>query len=170
MLGEDYKSLVPKNVFDYINEHDLYNLSGQIPHYKQLLKSSLSEKRYNHSLNVADSAVYLASKYGANKNKAYFAGLMHDITKEKNENEQLQIINDFAIIYDDAERNNKALWHAITGAWYLQNVLNIKDTEIIKQRLTFIILGFSFIFNYQNQLFTAKNNKAYKLTYNYAEN
>lgn len=131
MLGEDYESLVPNSVFEYIKEHNLYNLNEQIPFYKQLLKSSLSEKRYIHSLNVADSAVYLASKYGTNKNKAYFAGLMHDITKEKNENEQLQIINDFAIIYDDAEKNNKALWHAITGAWYLENVLKIKDTEII---------------------------------------
>ena len=36
-----------------------------IDNYKNKLKSTLSEKRYKHSLGVCDEAVKLAEKYGA---------------------------------------------------------------------------------------------------------
>ena len=45
-----------------------------IDNYKDKLKSTLSEKRYKHSLGVCDEAVKLAEKYGADTEKAYIAG------------------------------------------------------------------------------------------------
>ena len=42
-----------------------------IDNYKNKLKSTLSEKRYKHSLGVCDEAVKLAEKYGADTEKAY---------------------------------------------------------------------------------------------------
>ena len=52
-----------------------------IDNYKNKLKSTLSEKRYKHSLGVCDEAVKLAEKYGADTEKAYTAGiLLDDIT------------------------------------------------------------------------------------------
>ena len=33
--------------------------------YNKILKEKLTEKRYNHSVNVSKKAVYLARKYGA---------------------------------------------------------------------------------------------------------
>ena len=42
------------------------------------LKKVLSAKRYRHSAGVADSARALADKYGANAEKAYIAGWVHD--------------------------------------------------------------------------------------------
>ena len=47
-----------------------------IKQYKALLEKRLNEKRYYHSLCVADEASRLAEKYGADKNKAYLAGLL----------------------------------------------------------------------------------------------
>lgn len=46
-----------------------------IDNYKNKLKSTLSEKRYKHSLGVCDEAVKLAKKYGADTEKAYTAGI-----------------------------------------------------------------------------------------------
>ena len=48
---------------------------------KSVLKSRMNEHRYAHSLNVAKRAVFLAEKYGADPEKAEFAGLVHDICK-----------------------------------------------------------------------------------------
>ena len=60
--------------------------------YVELLKEFLNEDRFNHSLCVARQAENLANKYGADANKAYLAGLLHDITKNKSTNEHLRIL------------------------------------------------------------------------------
>ena len=99
--------------------------------YKRILKQRLNEKRYYHSLCVADEALRLAKKYGANPDKAYLAGLLHDITKNAPDEEHLQIFKEFGIILTDIEKNAKKLWHAMSGAEYVKNILGIKDNEII---------------------------------------
>ena len=52
---------LPCAVLDYIKSHSLY---GYDEIYKAELKKRLKEKRYNHCLNVAQSAKELAEKYG----------------------------------------------------------------------------------------------------------
>ncbi len=99
--------------------------------YKQILKSRLDEKRYIHSLCVADEAKRLAEKYGGDIEKAYLAGLLHDITKQASKEEHLQYFSDFGIILNDIEKNAEKLWHAMSGAGYLEHILNIKDAEIL---------------------------------------
>lgn len=99
--------------------------------YKKILESRLDEKRYFHSLCVADEAKRLASKIGIDTEKAYLAGLLHDITKNASREEHLQIFSQFGIILNDIEKNAKKLWHAMSGAAYIEHILGIKDTEII---------------------------------------
>ncbi|MEE1006355.1 MAG: bis(5'-nucleosyl)-tetraphosphatase (symmetrical) YqeK [Acutalibacteraceae bacterium] len=98
---------------------------------KEVLRQRLNEKRYYHSLCVADEAKRLAEKYGGDIEKAYLAGLLHDITKNAPEEEHLQIFKEFGIILTDIEKNAKKLWHAMSGALYVKNVLGISDPEII---------------------------------------
>ncbi len=98
---------------------------------KEILKHRLKEKRFIHSLAVADEAKRLAEKYGENKDKAYTAGLLHDITKNTDENEQLKIFEDFGIILDNITKDSKKLWHAVSGAAYIKGVLGIDDEELI---------------------------------------
>lgn len=98
---------------------------------KNVLKSRLNEKRYYHSLCVADEAKRLANKYGADEEKAYLAGLVHDITKNTAKEEHLKIFSEFGIILNDIEKNAEKLWHAMSGAAYIQYVLGLDDAEII---------------------------------------
>ena len=98
---------------------------------KLILKQRLNEKRYYHSLCVADEAKRLAEKYGGDRDKAYLAGLLHDITKNAPDEEHLKIFNEFGIILNDVEKNAKKLWHAMSGAEYVKNILGINDPEII---------------------------------------
>lgn len=99
--------------------------------YKAILKQKLNSQRYYHSLCVADEAKRLALKYGADPEKAFLAGLLHDITKNTEKEEQLKIAADFDIMLDDITKNSHKLWHAVTGAAYVENVLGIKDPEIL---------------------------------------
>ena len=98
---------------------------------KEVLKQRLNEKRYYHSLCVADEAKRLAEKDGGDIEKAYLAGLLHDITKNAPDEEHLQIFKQFGIILTDIEQNAKKLWHAMSGALYVKNILGISDPEII---------------------------------------
>lgn len=98
--------------------------------YIEILKPMLSEKRFEHSLNVAEEAVKLARKFGADEDKAETAGLLHDILKDTPEDKQLKIISDFGIMMTDVELSAKRFWHAVSGAVYIRTVLHIEDTEI----------------------------------------
>lgn len=99
---------------------------------KALLKERLDEYRYNHSLGVADAAGELAKIYGEDEEKAYFAGLLHDITKNTSKEEQLQIIENGGIILNSEEKNNPKLLHAISGSVYVRDELKITDEDIIR--------------------------------------
>ena len=96
---------------------------------KEILRERLNEKRYNHSLCVADEARRLAEKYGADKDKAYLAGLLHDITINAAASEQLLFFSQFGIMLDEITQNREQLWHA--GAAYIENVLKINDSELL---------------------------------------
>ena len=96
-----------------------------------LIRSKLSADRFNHSLNVADSAKELALSYGADVDKAYTAGLLHDVMKNASEEEQLGVLSEAGIALMPVERENKKLWHAIAGAAYVKFVMGIDDRDII---------------------------------------
>jgi len=99
--------------------------------YKTYLKENLSKKRYNHSINVANAAVRLAKRYGADEDKAYIAGLLHDIAKEMPSEEQLEIVTGSPLDVCEIEKKAPALYHAIAGAELIQTLFNISDREII---------------------------------------
>ena len=96
-----------------------------------LLKERLDEYRFNHSLGVADAAKSLAEKYGYNEDKAYIAGLLHDVTKCENKENQLQILKSGGIILSQVGKSNPKLWHAMTAPVYAKEVLGIEDEEIL---------------------------------------
>lgn len=91
---------------------------------------SLSEYRRVHSLNVAEEAVRYAEKYGGDVEKARLAGLLHDVTKETDHEKQLQIIANGGIILTELEKRSPKLWHAISGACYVRDVIGIDDEDI----------------------------------------
>lgn len=99
--------------------------------YITLLQSRLSEKRFRHSLAVADEALRLAKKYSCDPEKAFEAGLLHDICKDTDPNEQLKLMEQFGIMLDNVEKGEPKLWHAMAGAAYIQHVLKLEDPEII---------------------------------------
>lgn len=99
--------------------------------YVEMLKMSLSKKRFTHSMNVADLSCRFADHHGGDTEKAYLAGLLHDIKKE----ETPQAMKSFAILsrmdFSREEEMTPALWHAPAGAYYIKKYLGITDTDIL---------------------------------------
>lgn len=92
---------------------------------KKDLKDNLSEYRYNHSLNVALVCVELANIYGVDSDKAYLAGLVHDIAKEFSEEEFNYYIKKYNLPLLDNEFNK--LKHSYVGAVFLKEKYNMDD-------------------------------------------
>lgn len=100
---------------------------------RRFLEKNLSAKRYEHSLNVAAECRKLAEKYGEDPEKAYFAGLLHDICKELPAQEQLDLVreseSDFAVCREELE--TRSLWHGIAGAYFIKTKFGIEDIDIL---------------------------------------
>ncbi len=99
--------------------------------YQALVRPFLSDRRYQHSVCVAEMAEQLAHKYGGNPEKAWTAGMLHDILKEQPPQEQLKSMDEFGIILTEEERGAQKLWHAMLGAAYLERRQGISDPEIL---------------------------------------
>ncbi len=99
--------------------------------YEEIIEKRMKAGRFKHSKNVAKEAVRLAKKYGADVQKAETAGILHDATKETPDSEQLELIERAGIVLTPLERSTRKLWHAISGAAFVQVELGITDEDII---------------------------------------
>lgn len=95
--------------------------------YDDLIKNRLTPQRYYHSVCVAKKAAELAKEYGCDTDKAYLAGLMHDVCKNDDDEKILKIFNKFDIIIDKVSFRERKLWHAIAGAAYCKYELHLDD-------------------------------------------
>lgn len=99
-----------------------------IERIKKDLKESLSEYRYEHSLRVGEVSKELAHIYHVDEEKAYLAGIIHDIAKEftKEQNEEIIKRNGCSLDKNSTPRIN----HAIVGAVYAKEKYHL-DEDII---------------------------------------
>lgn len=98
---------------------------------KNYLKLKLSDKRYIHSLNTADTAFKLAGIFGEEQKKAYISGLVHDCTREVELLEQQSMLKALNIEVDSITYNSSGLLHAYTAEYVLRNKFRINDEAII---------------------------------------
>lgn len=95
--------------------------------YKQHLKNKLSPKRFEHCVNVANCAAELAKIYGENEEKAFLAGLLHDVTKEASEEEHISILKNSGVSFENFPPK---LYHSFSGSEYVKQKLGITDESI----------------------------------------
>ena len=100
-----------------------------IENIKEDLKTKLSEFRFEHSLLVADEAKNLALHYNINSEKAYIAGLVHDIAKEFDDSENDFWIKKYNLSGDIFNPEYKNVIHANIGSVVLKDLYGF-DSEI----------------------------------------
>lgn len=103
----------------------------ELKKYEETIKPLMGNKRFKHSVNVAEMCLTLAKKFGEDEDKAYTAGILHDCRKEIDKAAMLAEAEKSGYYIDPAERNCFKLWHGIAGAYYVKNVLKIEDQDIL---------------------------------------
>ena len=118
--GEGREYLVP-GVYGYILRGGLYGSGADLKSldHEDLTACSLSmvyAKRHAHILGVAQTAVELARRWGADEELAFRAGVLHDCTKYLSLEEHLDICERYGLALDEMEVGSAKLLHAKTGA------------------------------------------------------
>ena len=94
------------------------------------LKQKLSAKRFKHSAGVADLAKHLAKKYGADPDKAYLAGWVHDCAKELSLADMQEIIKENGLQLDAQMMQSRALLHGPCGSLLTRSRYGIEDADV----------------------------------------
>lgn len=93
-----------------------------------LVQNVQDEKRFKHTLGVVEMAKTLAVYYNLDERKCETAALLHDITKQFKQEEQLKLL---AGEKDQFILSHPPLWHSFSGAKYIVENLSILDADII---------------------------------------
>lgn len=104
--------------------------SGTREELVQILKETLSEKRFQHVLNVEKSAIELAQNNNGDIERASIAGLIHDYAKERTDDTFISTIKQKHMDPDLLNWGN-AIWHGIVGAELIHDELGITDDKIL---------------------------------------
>ena len=100
-------------------------------YYKNELEKILSPKRFNHSVNVSLMAEKLAKNYGVDSEKAKVAGLLHDICKEKPDEENIEISKKNGYFAYSDKINSIKILHGPAASFFLKEKYGITDNEIL---------------------------------------
>ncbi|HRY12128.1 MAG TPA: bis(5'-nucleosyl)-tetraphosphatase (symmetrical) YqeK [Syntrophomonadaceae bacterium] len=98
---------------------------------ERIVKNRLSQKRYEHSVEVARTAERMAMAAGLDPGKAYVTGILHDYAKNLSDGQLLEVARQAGLITDSIEEESPCLLHASVGAYLLETGLGIRDVEIL---------------------------------------
>lgn len=96
---------------------------------KEILKE-ITESRFEHSVRVAEFAEKFSIIFGyPYPRKAYLAGIIHDITKQKKEEFHLNVFREHSFDYADLPFN---AYHPYSAYFYLQSQYRMEEMEILE--------------------------------------
>lgn len=112
---------VPGPVLEIIHREKLYHTAEDYRNLpedrlREVATGLLKQNRVDHVLGCAQTARELALQYGADPVAATRAGLLHDVTKAIDGEDQLLLVDRYDIVITDFERTHPKLLHAKTGA------------------------------------------------------
>lgn len=137
--------LIPPPADEIVRQNGLYAkvalpLAGDVPagetgvsvdEAERRAKQMLSGRRFQHTQNVVRAAEALATRFGADTEKARLAAWLHDIVKEYGRDELLQLLRQDAIIAGSTQERPLPIWHGPCGAIYAKQRCGVEDEEIL---------------------------------------
>ena len=111
---------VPEKVLNYIEENNIYFINK--------VRGYIKESRFIHSLSVAHLAYKLAKKYQLDYQKAYIAGLLHDIAKGVDKTNGLALMKQH---YPDFVDIGAFAYHQFLGEKLAKEDFGVVDEEIL---------------------------------------
>lgn len=98
---------------------------------RERIKAVMSDRRFCHSVGVAETARRLAQRWGEDPDKAYLAGLVHDCAREVPDAVVLKRAEEFGIVIDNIERQIPHLLHGAVGAAIAASEYGITDPLVL---------------------------------------
>ena len=112
--------LAARGIKKYLLENGLY--------FEEIVRHRCKERRAQHSLSVAATAVKLARMHGCDERRAWQAGMLHDVTKAWSEEEHEKLLK----IYDPGKLTYESpVWHSFTAVYWLRENTGIHDQKIL---------------------------------------
>jgi predicted HD superfamily hydrolase involved in NAD metabolism len=97
----------------------------------EFARERLSEKRYGHTLRVADTAEDLARVHGLDPARTRLAALLHDAAREIEPGEFLRLAAAWDLHVGEPERQSPKLLHAPVAAELARRELGVEDEEVL---------------------------------------
>ena len=98
---------------------------------KELVRGRLSDKRYEHTLNVKKMAVKLAKIYGEDEERAALAALLHDSAKEISKDEMREILRAYPQYAEGGEERPTPVWHGVCAAILARTQWGVTDEAVL---------------------------------------
>ena len=99
---------------------------------RKKLKKLLPEKRYRHSLGVADTACEMAARFGCDEDKAYLTGLIHDCAKYYDAEATEKLLLENGYTREQLDAIVIPVRHADAGVFVARREFGIDDPEILR--------------------------------------
>lgn len=114
--------------FMTLDSHDRKIIINDTELLKELVRKNIKEKRYLHSISVAETAAMLARCHHLDEKQAYTAGILHDCTKYFTEDEH----DAYLKYYDPAKLEYpESCKHSFSAKYYIREKLNLHDKDIL---------------------------------------
>lgn len=95
------------------------------------LQSSLSLKRYIHTMGVVEAALKMCDAYGGDRLKVHTAALLHDCAKDYPDEMKRRFCKEFHVPVDEIMLSSIDLTHAFLGAEVARREYKVDDEEIL---------------------------------------
>jgi nicotinate-nucleotide adenylyltransferase len=96
------------------------------------VRGSLNVRRFLHSRNVALHCADLAGRFGLDADRAYLAGITHDVCKELSDDEMVALAGKDGQPFSELETNKPSLLHGRAAAIFLKEHFSINDPAVLE--------------------------------------
>ena len=111
---------------------DYANADTATENAREMARSRLSEKRYGHTLRVADTAAELARIHGLDEDRARLSALIHDAAREVEPGEFLRLAEEWNLPVGEPERQSPKLLHGPVAAELARRELGVEDEGVLE--------------------------------------
>ncbi len=129
---QEIKEMIPLSVYEYAKNNHVYeteDISYLIESIERDVVVQLSDYRASHTISVAETARKLALLHGEDPDKAYLAGLLHDIAKEYSDEETISYLEQRGIPTDKYSDIN--LNHAMVSKIVAEEIYGVTDPKVL---------------------------------------
>lgn len=95
-------------------------------------RARLSEKRYDHTLRVADVAERLARIHNLDPGRARLAAILHDAARETEPDEFLRLAENWNLPFGEPEKESPKLLHGPVAAELSRRELGVEDEDVLE--------------------------------------